>query len=81
MVEPDIRKAWPCSCYPKYALGQTDDWMNDIYPLWLAARGELVSRTRHVGALAREAIAAAHPIPESPPVISASRPASVPAPR
>ncbi len=26
---------WPCSCYPNYALGQTDDWMNEIYPLWL----------------------------------------------
>lgn len=23
---------WPCSCYPNYSLGQTDDWMNDIYP-------------------------------------------------
>jgi hypothetical protein len=22
---------WPCSCYPNYALGQTDDWMNEIY--------------------------------------------------
>ena len=28
---------WPCSCYPNYALGQTDDWMNEIYPLWVAA--------------------------------------------
>ena len=24
---------WPCSCYPNYSLGQTDDWMNEIYPL------------------------------------------------
>ena len=23
---------WPCSCYPNYSLGQTDDWMNEIYP-------------------------------------------------
>lgn len=30
---------WPCSCYPNYALAQTDDWMNEIYPLWVAARG------------------------------------------
>jgi multimeric flavodoxin WrbA len=30
---------WPCSCYPNYSLGQTDDWMNEIYPLWVAARG------------------------------------------
>jgi multimeric flavodoxin WrbA len=30
---------WPCSCYPNYALGQTQDWMNDIYPMWVAAHG------------------------------------------
>jgi len=24
---------WPCSCYPNYSLGQTDDWMNEIYPI------------------------------------------------
>ena len=42
---------WPCSCYPNYSLGQTDDWMNEIYPLLgRGARhpdrdaGELVSR-------------------------------------
>ena len=23
---------WPCSCYPNHALGQTNDWMNEIYP-------------------------------------------------
>ena len=33
---------WPCSCYPNYALGQTDDWMNEIYPLWVAAHGILI---------------------------------------
>jgi multimeric flavodoxin WrbA len=33
---------WPCSCYPNYSLGQTDDWMNDIYPLWVAAHGVLI---------------------------------------
>src|SRR5207248_428831 len=22
---------WPCSCYPNHALGQTNDWMADIY--------------------------------------------------
>ena len=26
---------WPCSCYPNYSLGQSQDWMNDIYPLWV----------------------------------------------
>jgi len=33
---------WPCSCYPNYALGQVDDWMNDIYPLWVAAHGIMI---------------------------------------
>lgn len=33
---------WPCSCYPNYSLGQTQDWMNDIYPLWVAAHGILI---------------------------------------
>src|SRR6266566_1959636 len=33
---------WPCSCYPNYSLGQTDDWMNDIYPLWVAAHGIMI---------------------------------------
>jgi multimeric flavodoxin WrbA len=28
---------WPCSCYPHYSLGQTQDWMNEIYPMWVAA--------------------------------------------
>lgn len=28
---------WPCSCYPNYSLGQTQDWMNDIYPMWVKA--------------------------------------------
>jgi multimeric flavodoxin WrbA len=30
---------WPCSCYPNYSLGQTQDWMNDIYPMWVKADG------------------------------------------
>ena len=33
---------WPCSCYPNYSLGQTDDWMNEIFPLWVAAHGILI---------------------------------------
>ncbi|QQN62938.1 flavodoxin family protein [Bradyrhizobium diazoefficiens] len=33
---------WPCSCYPNYSLGQTSDWMNEIYPLWVAAHGILI---------------------------------------
>jgi multimeric flavodoxin WrbA len=33
---------WPCSCYPNYALGQVDDWMNEIYPLWVGAHGIMI---------------------------------------
>jgi len=33
---------WPCSCYPNYSLGQVHDWMNEIYPLWVAAHGIMV---------------------------------------
>jgi multimeric flavodoxin WrbA len=33
---------WPCSCYPNHAAGQTQDWMNDIYPMWVAAHGIMI---------------------------------------
>ena len=33
---------WPCSCYPNHALGQIGDWMNEIYPLWVAAHGIMI---------------------------------------
>ena len=33
---------WPCSCYPNHALGQTNDWMNEIYPMWVAAHGIMI---------------------------------------
>lgn len=33
---------WPCSCYPNYSLGQVHDWMNEIYPMWVAARGIMI---------------------------------------
>ena len=33
---------WPCSCYPNYAMGQVNDWMNDIYPMWAAAHGVMI---------------------------------------
>ncbi len=33
---------WPCSCYPNYSLGQTLDWMNEIYPMWVAAHGIMI---------------------------------------
>jgi multimeric flavodoxin WrbA len=33
---------WPCSCYPNHGLGQTQDWMNELYPRWVAAHGVLI---------------------------------------
>lgn len=33
---------WPCSCYPNHAMGQTSDWMNEIYERWTAAHGVIL---------------------------------------
>jgi multimeric flavodoxin WrbA len=33
---------WPCSCYPNYAVGQTNDWMNEIYARWADAHGIII---------------------------------------
>jgi multimeric flavodoxin WrbA len=33
---------WPCSCYPNHGLQQVNDWMNEIYPMWVAARGVMI---------------------------------------
>jgi multimeric flavodoxin WrbA len=33
---------WPCSCYPNHAMGQVSDWMNEIYPRWVAAHGVMI---------------------------------------
>ncbi len=33
---------WPCSCYPNHAMGQTLDWMNELYPRWTAAHGVMI---------------------------------------
>ncbi|HSJ24199.1 MAG TPA: flavodoxin family protein [Longimicrobiales bacterium] len=38
---------WPCSCYPNHALGQVNDWMNDLYPRWVAAHGILIVTPVH----------------------------------
>ncbi len=38
---------WPCSCYPNHSLGQTGDWMNEIYPLWVAAHGIMIVTPVH----------------------------------
>lgn len=33
---------WPCSCYPNHSLGQTGDWMNEIYERWTAAHAVII---------------------------------------
>lgn len=33
---------WPCSCYPNHAMGQTNDWMFELYPRWVAAHGVMI---------------------------------------
>ncbi len=33
---------WPCSCYPNHSLGQTGDWMNEIYPRWIRAHAIII---------------------------------------
>ena len=33
---------WPCSCYPNHNKGQVNDWMNELYPRWIAAHGVLM---------------------------------------
>ena len=38
---------WPCSCYPNHSLGQTGDWMAEIYERWSAAHGVLIVTPVH----------------------------------
>lgn len=38
---------WPCSCYPNHGQGQVKDWMNEIYPKWVAAHGILIVTPVH----------------------------------
>jgi len=38
---------WPCSCYPNHSLGQAGDWMNEIYPRWVAAHGIMIVTPVH----------------------------------
>jgi multimeric flavodoxin WrbA len=33
---------WPCTCYPNHSLGQTGDWMAEIYERWTAAHGVVI---------------------------------------
>jgi len=38
---------WPCTCYPNHYLGQSQDWMNEIYPRWVAAHGIMIVTPVH----------------------------------
>lgn len=38
---------WPCSCYPNHALGQTQDWMAEIYEMWVRAHGIMIVTPVH----------------------------------
>jgi multimeric flavodoxin WrbA len=38
---------WPCSCYPNHAVGQTNDWMAEIYERWARAHGVLIATPVH----------------------------------
>jgi len=38
---------WPCSCYPNHSLGQTHDWMNEIYERWVAAHAVVIVTPTH----------------------------------
>ncbi|WP_309684218.1 NAD(P)H-dependent oxidoreductase [Polaromonas sp.] len=33
---------WPCSCYPNHSLGQTSDWMAELYERWTAAHAVII---------------------------------------
>ena len=33
---------WPCSCYPNHSLGQTNDWMPEIYERWVSAHAVIM---------------------------------------
>ena len=33
---------WPCTCYPNHSLAQVNDWMNEIYPMWVRAHGVMI---------------------------------------
>lgn len=38
---------WPCSCYPNHAMGQVNDWMNELYPRWVSAHGVMIVTPVH----------------------------------
>ena len=38
---------WPCSCYPNHSNDQINDWMAEIYPMWVAAHGIMIVTPVH----------------------------------
>jgi len=38
---------WPCTCYPNHYMGQIHDWMNELYPRWVAAHGVMIITPVH----------------------------------
>ena len=38
---------WPCTCYPNHYMGQIHDWMNELYPRWVAAHGVMIVTPVH----------------------------------
>ena len=38
---------WPCSCYPNHSADQINDWMAEIYPMWVAAHGIMIVTPVH----------------------------------
>lgn len=38
---------WPCSCYPNHSLGQSNDWMAEIYERWTLAHGVMIVTPVH----------------------------------
>jgi multimeric flavodoxin WrbA len=38
---------WPCSCYPNHGMGQSGDWMAEIYARWSAAHGVIIVTPVH----------------------------------
>ena len=38
---------WPCSCYPNHSVGQTQDWMAEIYERWVRAHGVMIVTPVH----------------------------------
>lgn len=38
---------WPCSCYPNHSLNQVQDWMSEIFEMWVRAHGIMIVTPVH----------------------------------